>query len=174
MANGETPFAIRHFAIRILLSDPDLRQITPAVDHRRHHDQALHSHERTEKRKEAERRKSLFRNLRSLAGCGAAPTSVLGSNVKRRTREGAARLPAFHHGSCQGDFRHPRLSLRPRFLGLGRSARSYTAAPTGGRRPCAFPRALPAPEKTCPSPAKHLAHRSLCRQVDARNRPGAR
>ena len=80
------------------------------------------------KKKEAERRKSLFRNLRSLAGCGAAPTSVLGSNVKRRTREGAARLPAFHHGSCQGDFRHPRLSLRPRFL-LGWTAPDGIAVP---------------------------------------------
>ena len=42
-----------------------------------------------------------------------------------------------------------------------------TAAPTGGRRPCALPRALPAPQ-TRPSSSEHLACRSLCRQVDAR------
>jgi hypothetical protein len=38
-------------------------------------------------------------------------------------------------------------------------------APTGGRRPCAVQRALPA--LACPSPAKHLAPRSSCRGTDA-------
>ena len=52
--------------------------------------------------------------------------------------------------------------------GTVRSARSYTAAPTGGRRPCASPRALPAPEKRndCPrtastSRAGHSAGRMM-------------
>ena len=52
-----------------------------------------------------------------------------------------------------------------------RSARSGTAAPTGGRRPCAIPRALPAP--SCAPSCEHLTCRSLCRQVDARRRPSA-
>ena len=52
-----------------------------------------------------------------------------------------------------------------------RSARSGTAAPTGGRRPCAVPRALPAP--SCAPSCEHLTCRSLCRQVDARRRPSA-
>jgi len=39
---------------------------------------------------------------------------------------------------------------RPGFLGRGRSVRSCKPAPTGGRRPCAAKRALPAP--ACPSP----------------------
>jgi hypothetical protein len=52
----------------------------------------------------------------------------------------------------------PRLSVRPCFLRLGRSVWSAKPAPTGGRRPRAAPRALPAP--ACPSPAMHLARRS--------------
>ena len=58
---------------------------------------------------------------------------------------GRARLPAFHRGSCQRDCPSPRLSVRPCFLGLGRSARSCRHRPTGGERSSAAPRALPAP-----------------------------
>jgi len=60
-------------------------------------------------KKEAERRKTLFRNLRSLAGCGAAPTLTL-RRKRGREKEGAARLPAFHGGSCPRDSRIPRLN----------------------------------------------------------------
>ena len=56
---------------------------------------------------------------------------------------GRARLSAFHRGSRLRDCSSRRLSVGPCFLGLGRSVRSYTAAPTGGRRPRAAPRALP-------------------------------
>jgi hypothetical protein len=66
--------------------------------------------------KEAERRKTLFRNLRSLAGCGTAPTFIL-PRVRGRTQEGAARLPAFHRGSCQRDSCIPTAQLGPGFAG---------------------------------------------------------
>ena len=70
---GKNPFAIRHFAIRTLLPEPNLRQRTPAVDRRHRHDQALHSHERKERKRKRNAVRSLFRNHRSLAGCGARP-----------------------------------------------------------------------------------------------------
>jgi hypothetical protein len=80
-------------------------------------------------------------SLRSLrkpsARCGARPT-------------GRARLPAFHCGSRQGDFRRPRLSVRPCFRGLGRSIRSY-GPPTGAKTVC-FSTGVTRAE-TCPSPA---------------------
>ena len=68
---------------------------------------SLHPGYEEKKEKEAERRKTLFRNHRSLAGCGAAPPS----------QEGAARLPAFHRGSCQRDSRIPTAQLRARLHG---------------------------------------------------------
>jgi len=40
-----------------------------------------------ENKKEAERRKTLFRNLRSLAGCGTAPTFIL-PRMRGRKRRG--------------------------------------------------------------------------------------
>ena len=43
-----------------------------------------------------------------------------------------------------------RLSSRPGFLGRGRTFDPVRLAPTGEQRPCALPRALPAP--ACPSP----------------------
>ena len=91
----------------------------------------------------------LRRKIRS-----GTPTSVI--TILRVLRRGArlakrARLSAFHRGSRQRDYSSQRPGVRPCFLGLSRSARSGTAAPTGGRRPHAAPRALPAP--SCPSPA---------------------
>ncbi len=103
-------------------------------------------HERTEKSKEAERRQTRV--------------SLLHLAAKRAPWPGRARLSAFHCGSRQGDSWSPRLSVRPRFPGSVRSVRSDTAAPTGGRRPRASPRVLPAPEKHCPSPVStsHTGH----------------
>ena len=75
---------------------------------------------------------------------------------------GAARLSASHCGSGQGDSWSPRPGTRPCFRGAVRSVRSCTAASTGRRRPCAFPRVLPAPEKRtyCPRTAStsHAGH----------------
>jgi hypothetical protein len=76
---------------------PDERQRNPGYE------------EKKKEEKEAERRKTLFRNLRSLAGCGAAPTFIL-PRVRGRKKEGAARLPAFHRGSRPRDSRIPRLN----------------------------------------------------------------
>jgi hypothetical protein len=58
---------------------------------------SIRATKKRKKEKEAERRKTLFRNLRSLAGCGAHPI-------------GRARLPAFHRGSRPRDSRIPRLN----------------------------------------------------------------
>jgi hypothetical protein len=67
---------------------------------------SLHpGYEERKGRKEAERRKAMFRNHHTLR-CGAAPA-------------GAARLPAFHRGSCLRDFSSRRLSVRPGFVGGG-------------------------------------------------------
>ena len=73
------------------------------------------------KEKEAERRKTLFRNHRSLAGCGAAPTLT----------EGAARLPAFHRGSCQRDSRIPTAQLRARLRETGTESGGLPPASAG-------------------------------------------
>ena len=76
---------------------------------------------------------------------------------------GAARLSASHCGSGQGDSWSPRPGTRPCFRGAVRSVRSCTAAPTGRRRPHAFPRVLPAPEKRtyCPRTAS-TSHAGRC------------
>jgi hypothetical protein len=80
----------------------------------------------------------------------------------RQRSFGSARLSAFHRGSRPRDYSSQRLSVRPCFLGLGRSVRSCTAASTGRRRPRASPRALPAPEKKRPIPVQrstsHTGH----------------
>ncbi len=86
--------------------------------------------------------------------------------AERRKAHQPCAVPAKHGGaSCDAPaFRRSTLRLlpsgrwplgrnsRPGFLGRGRSARSCKPAPTGGRRPCAAKRALPAP--ACPSPGK--------------------
>jgi hypothetical protein len=78
-----------------------------------------------------------------------------------REWEGAARLPAFHCGSRQGDSRRPRLSVRPCFLGLGRGVRSGTAAQPGAEILRVYTGVTRAGKRrTCPSLAKHLARRS--------------
>ena len=98
---------------------------------------SLRSIRATNKEREAERRQASITILRVLRR---------GARLAKR-----ARLSAFHRGSRQRDYSSQRLGVRPCFLGLSRSARSGTAAPTGGRRPHAAPRVLPAP--SCPSPA---------------------
>ena len=60
----------------------------------------------------------------------------------------------------------PKAERQAMLPGAFRSVRSCMAAPTGGRKPCAVPRALPAPKPSQCS--EHLARRSLCRQDDAR------
>ena len=84
---------------------------------------------RATRKKEAERRKTLSIILRNLR-CGAREAS-------------RARLPAFHHGSCQRDSRIPLGSARARLPG-------DTAPLSGGLPP-------PAP---APFTAMHLARRS--------------
>ena len=65
----------------------------------------------------------------------------------------------------------PKAQRQAMLPGAFRSVRSCTAAPTGGRKPCAVPRALPAPKPSQCS--EHLTRRSLCRRADARRRPSA-
>ncbi len=122
----------------------DLRQIDPAVEGRIHHGRARHGR-KERKRKKGSRTPKGANAATALARCGARPA-------------GRARLPAFHCGSCQGDSWSPRLSVRPCFLRLGRSIRSCTAAPTGGRRPRASPRALPAPSCLRPASTSRAGH----------------
>src|SRR6185437_8501375 len=100
---------------------------------------------------EAERRetRSLTRALRARGCPHPDPPPLAG-----RDRVGAARLSASHCGSGQGDSWSPRPGTRPCFRGAVRSVRSCTAASTGRRRPCASPRALPAPEKRTTVPVQ--------------------
>ena len=79
---------------------------------------------RPKNNKEAERRETLFRNHRTF-GCGSAPL-------------GAARLPAFHHGSRQRDSSSPRLSFRPRFPRT-RSDKRYLSSPVPVQRSTSHP-----------------------------------
>ena len=74
-----------------------------------------------------------------------------------RVRRGHARLTAFHHGSCRWGVA-PWAQLQARLPGTWRDVRSGKLAPTGGRRPRALTRVLPAP--ACPSPGMHLPDRS--------------
>ena len=69
---------------------------------------------------------------------------------------GRARLSAFHGGSRPRDLRIPRTSFGPGFA--ERSACRWRGYPAGVRPGC----------------SEHLACRSLCRQVDVRNRPSAK
>src|ERR1700691_2706054 len=98
--------------------------------------------------KEAERRKTLFRNLRSLAGCGTAPTFIL-LRVRGRTQEGAARLPAFHRGSCQRD------SCIPNGSASGQASRGKRRKVAGVSRPA------PAPVAASTSRAGHSVGRLI-------------
>jgi hypothetical protein len=79
-------------------------------------------------------------SLRSLrkpsARCGARPA-------------GRARLPAFHCGSRQGDFRRPRLSVRPCFLRTWPEHAILWTANRGEDRMLLHGRY---PRRTCPSP----------------------
>ena len=63
---------------------------------------------------------------------------------------GRARLPAFHHGSRQRDFRPKGSAPGQASWDSAGSARSSTAAPTGGRRPCAVATGVTRPEKPVP------------------------
>jgi hypothetical protein len=84
---------------------------------------------KAKKEKEAERRKTHSSNRR-IRRCSARLA-------------GRARLPAFHRGSRRRDCSSPRLSVRPCFLGFGRSVRSQSSlqpgsenlAPLHGRYP---------------------------------------
>ena len=76
-------------------------------------------------------------------GRGARSSQTVHASPRTQSTSERARLSAFHRGSRLRDCSSPRLSVGPCFLGRGRSVRSYTAAPTGGRRPRAAPRALP-------------------------------
>jgi hypothetical protein len=74
---------------------------------------------------------------------------------------GRARLSASCRGSRQGDSWSPRLSVRPCFQGQSGALDPMDRQP--GRRSCASPRVLPAPEnqtKACPHPVStsHAGH----------------
>ena len=105
---------------------------------------------RKKRKKEAERRQAQVCNLRTFRAARALQSA-------HACRRSAAVL-------AKGTAGRPRLSVRPCFRRLGRSVRSCKPAPTGGRRPRASPRALPAP--TCHRPvstsrAGHSAGRMM-------------
>jgi len=93
--------------------------------------------------KEAERRQTCFETS---ASCDAARIRKDALACRRST---AALTVGALARSAQ---------LQARFPGTWQDVRPCTGAPTGGRRPRAIPRALPAP--ACPSPGKHLPDRS--------------
>jgi hypothetical protein len=108
------------------------------------------------KKQEAERRQTLCNNLRALRR-GTAPTLTL-PRARGRAWEGAARLSAFHHGTCGSD-RTPPLSFSHATSGdlVGARIPMVRKTRTSQRltriRPAnASPRVLPAP--SCPSPAR--------------------
>ena len=114
-------------------------------DHARHRGfrfRSTHPTNNKQHKKEAERRKTLSIILRTLR-CGAAPT-------------GAARLPAFHHGSCQRDSRIPSAQLGPGFPG---TQRRYAAG---------YPRRRTARLQRCTSHAGHSAGRHDARAARER------
>ena len=59
---------------------------------------------------------ALFNNLRT-SGCGRATER---SACADPSAVGRARLPAFHHGSCQGEYLIPKARPGPRFVGRQR------------------------------------------------------
>jgi rRNA maturation protein Nop10 len=99
-------------------------------------------------KKEAERRKAQRSNHRTLT-------------VRRCPDGGSTPLGVPPRFSPKGLCSSRRLSVRPCFLGRGRSVRSCTAAPTGGRRPkrCStgVTRAVPVPVQRSTSRAGHCA-----------------
>jgi hypothetical protein len=108
-----------------------------------------------ERRQNAERRN--FSPTSALAR-GAAPTFIL-PRLRGRTKEGAARLPAFHCGSDQGDSRRPRLSASGHASRDSAGALDPVSPPQPGGGDFAPLRGC-YPRRTCLSPAKHLARRS--------------
>jgi hypothetical protein len=75
-----------------------------------------------ERNKEAERRQTLFNNLRT-SGCGRATDKSAHADP---SAVGRARLPAFHHGSCQGEYLIPKARPGPGFVvtaSTGRASR---------------------------------------------------
>jgi hypothetical protein len=78
------------------------------------------AHERTDGNKERKQNAETRNSTAALARCGAAPSLTL-PRLRGSEWEEAARLPAFHCGSRQGDSWSPRLSVRPRFRRLGRA-----------------------------------------------------
>ncbi len=91
-------------------------------------------------------------------GRGARSSQTVHASPRTQSASERARLSAFHRGSRLRDCSSRRLSVGPCFLGRGRSVRSSTAAPTGGRRPRAAPRHYP--RRACPSPVEHPTRRS--------------
>ena len=109
--------------------------------------------------REAERRQALFNNLRTLRA--------------RLCPFGAARLPAFHHGSRQRDSSSLRLGFRPGFLGRGLNGR-YPPSPVPVQRRTSHPghnagRLMPKPPGSGPySPARGHRTRSAFRNTFAK------
>ena len=137
-------------------------------------------HDHAPNKREAERRQTQCFMSRTQAACGTRHEKAACAALRLRARSPAG-VPL--RLSPEG-LSSQRLSFRPCFLGLGRSARSCTAAPTGGRRPCAVATGVTRPEK--PVPVQRRTSRdplpTLPRlrgrvgrgwQADARSRPGA-
>ena len=99
---------------------------------RLHHDQCPASQERKKERKR--KRNAGRRKFACSASCDAAPPPPYPPRLRGREREGAARLPAFHRGSCQRNSRIPTAQLGPGFRAERRADQAGGASPRR-RRP---------------------------------------
>jgi hypothetical protein len=135
-----------------LAANRDLRQIDPAVEGRIHHGRARHGADNARKKKEAERRK---------AQCHAPP------------RLHAARVQRDAHAFRRSTAALARGTIHPQGSASGHASWDLAGAfgpvrpPQPGSGDLALLRGRYPRRKTCPSPAMHLARRSLCRQDDA-------
>jgi hypothetical protein len=101
----------------------------------------------TKEKREAERRQTC---LVTSASCDAARTrSLFPPPLAGRLGGGTLACRRSTAVLAIGTFA-PKAQLQARLPGTRQDVRSGTAAPTGVQRPCALPRALPAP--ACPSP----------------------
>jgi hypothetical protein len=116
----------------------DLRQMNPAVDRPDCITIGHGARNNERNKKEAERRKAQL-NRRTCKVRRASSGTRTPSGVPQRLSPRGLSSP-----------KAQRQAMLSRTV---RSVRSGTAAPTGGRRPRAAPRALPAPENNCPSAA---------------------
>jgi hypothetical protein len=89
--------------------------------------------------------------------------------VRCQARSPAGVPPRF---SPEGVF-VPKAQLQARLPGTWPERLVLYSRPNRGAETSRLSTGVTRAEKTCPSPAMHLARRSWCRQADARSRPGA-